>query len=199
MLALEIKKLAYTSRLLEFSKKDHQTPEYLALNPRGKVPTLKDGDFVLWESGAIMQYLAARRPESGLLPKDERARLDVTRWQFWDVAHWDPACSVFLFEYVVKPVITGAGEPDSAAIAKGAEAFHRAAKVLDGQLKGKSFVLGEQLTLADFSLGAVMNYAEMAKFPLEPYAEIKRWSAGVRALPAWQTTLAQSMPVAAAA
>jgi glutathione S-transferase len=165
-----------------------------------RMPTLKDGDYVLWESNAISQYLAAKKPESGLMPRDERARLDVTRWQFWDLAHWDPACAVFAFEYVAKPLVLRAGEPDMAAIAKGTEAFHRAAKVLDGQLAGKRFVTGDTLTVADFSLGAPMKFAEMAHYPVEPYGEIKRWYATLSALPAWQKTLAQTaMPAASAA
>jgi glutathione S-transferase len=89
--------------------------------------------------------------------------------------HWDPACAVFVFEHVVKSVVLKNGEPDAAAIAKGTESFHRAAKVLDAQLKGKKFVTGDTLTLADFSLGAPMNLAGMARFPIEPYAEIRRW------------------------
>ena len=87
-----------------------------------------------------------------------------------------------------------------AAIEKGTELFHRAAEVLNGQLKGKRFVTGDALTLADFSLGSVMNFAEMAHYPIEPYGEIKRWYATLRALPAWQKTLGQSaLPAATAA
>ena len=132
------------------------------------------------------QYLAGKKPESGLLPRDERGRLDVTRWQFWDVCHWDPGCAVFIFEHLVKPIVLKSGEPDQAAIAKGAENFHRAAKVLDDQLRGRKFVTGETLTLADFSIGASMNLADMAHYPIAQYAEIKRWYASLRALPAWQ-------------
>ena len=129
-----------------------------------------------------------------------RGRLDVTRWQFWDLAHWDPACAVLIFENVVKSVVLKSGEPDPAAIAKGTESFHRVAQVLDGQLKGKQFVTGDTLTVADFSLGAPMNLAEMARLPVEPYREINRWYATLRALPAWQKTLAQcAVPAAAAA
>jgi glutathione S-transferase len=187
-------------RFLDLVKGEHKRPDYAGLNPNMRMPTLKDGDYVLWEAAAIAQYLAGKKPESGLFPKDERARLDVTRWQFWDVAHWDPACAVFLFENVIKPVVLKAGEPDQAALAKGAENFERAAKVLDAQLKGKKFVTGETLTLADFSLGAPLNYADMARLPIEPYREIKRWYANLRALPAWQKTLADcSVPAAAAA
>jgi glutathione S-transferase len=107
---------------------------------------------------------------------------------------------VFIFENLVKSVLLKSGEADPAALAKGAESFHRAAQVLDGQLKGKKFVTGDTLTVADFSLGAPLNIAEMARLPLEPYAEIKRWYGTLRALPAWQRTLAQcTMPAAAAA
>lgn len=192
--------LDWTLRLVDLPKGEHMAPQYAALNPNMRMPTLKDGDYVLWESNAISQYLAAKKPESGLLPRDERARLDVTRWQFWDLAHWDPACAVFAFEYVAKPLVLRAGEPDMAAIAKGTEAFHRAAKVLDGQLAGKRFVTGDTPTVADFSLGAPMKFAEMAHYPVEPYGEIKRWYATLSALPAWQKTLAQTaMPAASAA
>jgi glutathione S-transferase len=189
-----------TLRIVDLPKGETRTPEFAALNPNMRMPVLKEGDYVLWESGAIMQYLAGKKPESGLLGASERDRLDIMRWQMWDVAHWDPACAVFAFEYLVKPIILKSGEPDPAAIAKGTELFHNFAKVLDGQLRGRKFVTGERLTLADFSIGAAMNIAEPARFPVEPYGEITRWYGTLRALPAWQRTLAQcAMPAVAAA
>ena len=188
-----------TLRIVDLVKGDQKAPQYAALNPNMRMPTLKDGDYVLWESGAILQYLAGKKPESGLLPRDERGRLDVTRWQFWDVCHWDPGCAVFIFEHLVKPIVLKSGEPDQAAIAKGAENFHRAAKDLDDQLRDRKFVTGEILTLADFSIGASMNLADMAHYPIAQYAEIKRWYAGLRALPAWQKTLGQCAMAPAAA
>ena len=188
-----------TLRIVDLVKGDQKAPQYAALNPNMRMPTLKDGDYVLWESSAILQYLAGKKPESGLLPRDERGRLDVTRWQFWDVCHWDPGCAVFIFEHVVKPIVLKSGEPDQAAIAKGAESFHRAAKVLDDQLRGRKFVTGETLTLADFSIGASMNLGDMAHYPIAQYAEIKRWYASLRALPAWQKTLGQCAMAPAAA
>jgi glutathione S-transferase len=126
------------------------------------------------------------------LPKDEPGRLDVTRWQFWDVAHWDPAFAILFFENIVKPVVLKSGEPDAAAIAKGEELFHRAAKVLDDHLKGKKFVTRDKLTVADFSLGAPLNYAEIGRIPIEPYGEIKPWHATLAALPSWRKTQEQS-------
>jgi glutathione S-transferase len=187
-------------RPLDFSKGEHKTPEYAALNPNMMMPTLRDGDYVMWEANAIMQYLAGRKPQSGLLPTDERGRLDVTRWQFWDLAHWDPAVAILLMENFVKPVLMGAGEPNAAEVAKGTDMFHRAAAVLEGQLKGRKFVTGDALTLADFALGAPLNYAAEASFPLESYPEIRRWHASLMVLPAWQKTIAASpLPQRAAA
>src|SRR5215475_2050185 len=154
-----------TLHALDLIKGDQKSPEYAALNPNMRMPTLKDGDYVLWESNAIMQYLASKRPESGLLPSDEKGRLDVTRWQFWDLAHWDPTCAVFLFENVVKSVVLKSGEPDAAAIAKATESFHRVARVLDGWLKGKKFVVGSRLTVADFSLGAPAKPRRDGSYP----------------------------------
>jgi glutathione S-transferase len=191
--------LDWTVRMLDLIKGEQKTPEYAALNPNMRMPTLKDGDTVLWESGAILQYLAGKKPQSGVLPADEAGRLNVTRWQFWDACHWDPACAIYLFENFVKPVIVKSGEPDQAALAKGAEQFHRAAKVLDDQLKRNKFVAGDRLTVADFSIGAPLNYAEPARLPLASYPEIARWYATLRSLPAWQKTLAQCGMAAAAA
>jgi glutathione S-transferase len=187
-----------TLRVIDLLKGEQKSPDYAALNPNMAMPTLKDGDYVLWESNAIAQYLAGRKPQSGLLPTDERGRLDVTRWQFWDLAHWDPACTIVLMENFVKPKVLGIAETDPAALAKGTEMFHRAATVLDGQLKTRRFVTGDTLTLADFALGAPLNYAVQGRFPLEPYGEIRRWHASLLALPAWQKTMAQSAPPAAA-
>jgi glutathione S-transferase len=191
--------LDYALRLVDLRSGEQRTPQYAALNPNMLMPTLKDGDYVLWESNAILQYLASKRPDSGLVPNDERARLDVLRWQFWDMAHWDAACAIFGFEYLVKSALLGQ-EPDMTEVAKGTEKFHRVAAVLNGQLEGNKFVTGDTLTLADFSLGSAMIIAEAARYPVEPYGNIKRWHATLSALPAWQKTLAQAvMPAANAA
>lgn len=192
--------LPYEIRLVDLRKGDQKAPDYAALNPNMRMPTLKDGDYVLWESCAIQHYLAARRPEAGLVPQDERARLDVLRWQFWDLAHWDRVCAVFIVEYVAKPLVLGVNTPDLDAIARATASFHSVATVLNDQIRGKNFVTGNAPTLADFSLGAAMNLAERAHIPLEGYDEINRWYAILRALPSWQKTLQQSgLPPAQAA
>jgi glutathione S-transferase len=134
---------------------------------------------------ARKQTLAAKRPESGLMPKDDHGRLEVTRWQFWDLAHWDRACETFLFEYVATQFIVNSKEWGTrSGCGRAGHRFHRAAKVLDGQLRNRKFVTGDTLTVADFSLGAPLNYAEMAHLPVEAYAEIRRWYGALSAIPA---------------
>lgn len=78
-LALEHKGIAYDFKLLSFDRGDHRTPEYLAINPRGKVPAIVDDGFALWESGAILEYLEERYPEPPLLPQDLQGRATVRR------------------------------------------------------------------------------------------------------------------------
>jgi glutathione S-transferase len=97
--------LQLEEKKLDFAKGEQKNPEYLALNPNGAVPTLVDGDFVLTESRAIMQYLASKKPEMGLLPRDEQVRADVTRWQFWDSSHFSPQIGTVVFQRILKPMM----------------------------------------------------------------------------------------------
>ncbi|MFN8601533.1 MAG: glutathione S-transferase family protein [Candidatus Binatia bacterium] len=163
----------------------NQTPAFKALNPNGKMPVLEDDGFVLWESNAILQYLGAKKPESGVWPTDPRRQADVARWQFWDAAHWDPTCATFIFERVVKQ-LTGQGAPDAAQVAKAETDFARFAPVLNATLKGRRWVTGDTLTVADFGLGGPLMYAAPAAIPLADYPEIARWYAALAELPGWK-------------
>jgi glutathione S-transferase len=181
--------LDYEFALCDLTKGDQKSAAYTVLNPNQRMPSLEDGAFQLWESNAIIQYLATKKPESGLLPRDEPSRADVARWQFWESTTWDPACAILVFERAVKRFF-GGGAPDPVEVEKGLQKFHRAAGVLDAHLRGRSYVCGDRLTLADFALGADLTMAEPAQLPLENYGEIRRWSARLAELPAWQRTRA---------
>ena len=179
----------YEFVLCDLTKGDQKSAAYAALNPNQRMPSLEDGDFTLWESNAIVQYLAAKKPESGLLPADERRRADVARWQFWESTTWDPACAILVFERAVKRFF-GGGAPDPVEVEKGLQRFHRAAKMLDAHLRGRTYVCCDRLTLADFALAADLTMAEPAQLPLEGYGEIGRWAGRLAELPAWQRTRA---------
>jgi glutathione S-transferase len=181
--------LELEEKSLDFSKGEHKSPEYLALNANGAIPTLVDGDFVLTESRAIMQYLAAKKPESGLLPKDERARADVTRWQFWDSSHWSPALGTLTFQKVLRPMM-GLGEPDAAKVEEGLAGIRRFGAVLNARLEGKKFVVGDALTVADLTIAASLMYAKQTDVPLGDFPNVAQWFGRICELPAWGRTAA---------
>ncbi|MBS1213485.1 MAG: glutathione S-transferase [Proteobacteria bacterium] len=164
-----------------------QTPEYLKLNPQGKVPTLVDGDFSLWESNAIVQYLGSKAPVSPLWPDDAQSRADILRWQFWESTSWAPACVVYVYENVLKPIL-GRGDPDPEELQKGEEKFHRCAKVLNDHLASRPWLVGDSMTLADVSVAPALMYAESGKYPLEGYDHIGVWFDKIQQLPAWAST-----------
>jgi glutathione S-transferase len=170
---------------LDFAKGQHKNPDYLALNPNGAVPTLVDGEFVLTESRAIMQYLASKKPEAGLLPKDEAGRADVTRWQFWDAAHFSQALGMITFERAVKPMM-GMGEPDEAKVKEGLANFRRFAAVLNTRLQGKTYVVGNSLTVADLTLASSLMYAKQVEAPLAEFPNVDAWFSRISALEAWR-------------
>lgn len=181
---------------VDLTKGGARTPTYLALNPTGRTPTLVDGDFRLWESNAIMQYIASRKPNA-LWPDDARARADITRWQCWQLAHWSSeACQPLTVQRFVKKLLN-LGAPDEAAIAKGTEAFNREAAVLDAHLAKQPYLVGNDVTLADFAVAAPMLYAKQAEMPLGPYAHLRGWFDRVSALPCWRETAPQMPAVAA--
>jgi glutathione S-transferase len=156
------------------------------------MPVLEDDDFVLWESNAILQYLATKKPASGLWPSDARAQADASRWLHWESAHWTPACVPLAFERVVKQ-LAGLGDPDPAEVARGEQEFHKCAPVLNGHLRGRKWLLGDALTIADFGVGGVLAMAEAGRYPLESYAEITRWYAALSSLPAWKKAMLPPM------
>lgn len=123
---------------VSFKDKETQSPEYLAINPMGKVPALVDGNFKLWESNAILTYLATIFPETKALPSDPRGRADVDRWLHWQSCHLMPAMGA----------LKTAEEKDINAITP-------LLKILDRQLEGRQYLLGS-LTVADFAVVAYL-------------------------------------------
>lgn len=122
---------------VNFRERENQTEEFLAMNPMGKVPVLVDGDLNLWESNAILTYLATMFPETNTLPADPKGRADVDRWLHWQSCHLMPAMG--------KLKTDDDADPDALLM----PLF----KVLDIQLQGKDYVCSE-LSVADFAIAA---------------------------------------------
>ncbi len=163
---------------------DLEKPEFQALNPNGMVPVLEDGDLKLWESNAITQYLAARAPASTLYPTDAGIRADIHRWQNWEECHFNRACGGYLFENVLKPLLK-MGEADPAVLKEAEQNFKRFARILDEQLEGRNFILGDDVTLADFSVGSMMVYADAAGIPVASFKNISDWTKRMETISAW--------------
>jgi len=182
---------------VDLTKGQQHTPDYRAINPTGRTPTLIDGDFSLWETTAIMHYLAGQKPTT-LWPDDPRVRADIVRWQSWTLAHWEKeTCAPLLFEHIVKQIL-GLGPPDEATVKRALDNFARDAKVLEAHLARQPYLVGHSLTLADFSVAAPLMYAERAHIPLADYPMLRAWLGRVAALPCWKATAPQA-PAATAA
>jgi glutathione S-transferase len=89
---------------IDLGRGDQLTAAYRALNPNKKMPTIEDDGFVLWEANAILFYMAAKYPDSGLWPSDLKGQADVLRWLAWESAHWDAeSCGMVAYEKHLQP------------------------------------------------------------------------------------------------
>jgi glutathione S-transferase len=173
--------------LVDLAKGEQRSPAFLHLNPSGRVPVLEDGDFVLPESQAIMQYLADSTPGQTLYPTALRERAEVNRWMFWCAHHFQPAISVFNWEHAVKAFL-GLGAADPAELQRGERLFGDCARVLDAHLAEREWICGSALSLADLSVAAPLMYIAQARLPVEPYAHMRAWFDRVQGLEAWANT-----------
>jgi len=124
-------------------------PAYRAMNPNGKVPTIEDDGFVLWESNTIVRYLAAKHDTGGLYPADLRARADAERWMDWTTASFAPP-----FTNVFLPLVRFPPEKrDPAAIAAAAADCGKLLAIVDEALAGRPYLGGDRLTVGDIPLG----------------------------------------------
>lgn len=189
------RRVTITARLLGLTLDEHHVDlrdasdraALVKLNPNNKVPVLVDGDLVLWESVAIMQYLCERTPGQTLYPADLRARTEVNRWLSWCQAHWAPAIGGLGWENVWKKFVTGA-DPDPDQVKRQEVFFHQFGKVLDDHLAPRTWIAGDALTLADVAIATPLMMTKPARLPIRPYTNVQAWFERVQKLPAWQDT-----------
>ena len=160
----------------------NQDPEYLALNPNGLVPTVKDGDLVIWESNTICRYLAATRGGERLYPSDPAARTRVERWMDWQLSSIGGPMGTLLFGLVR----TQPERRDATAIETGRLRAAAAWKIVDEALDGRPFLAGAELTLAEIVLGTLVY--RWHAFPIErPHlANLRGWYERLRTRPGFK-------------
>jgi glutathione S-transferase len=170
---------------VDYLKGEYRSPEYVAINPNAALPTLVDDDFVLWESNAILQYVADKLGNTACYPTDLRVRADINRWMLWEAAHWFSSCYVFLVEHCVKPLLRA--ETDFAALAAEDANFHKLAGILDARLAKSRWIAGPEPTIADIALAAPPHLHPYQKLPLDPHPNLRRWLVEqVETLPCWE-------------
>jgi len=196
MLTLEIKKVAYESKLLEFSKGEHKAPAYLQLNPRGKVPTLKDGNYILYESLAMMSYLDRKYPEPPLFGKTPEETGLIWRELL--------ECESYIVgagNKVVRPIFFGKGLDKVQEIQEAAQTLRDELRMIDGRLAGSNWLVGDDLSAADIGVFPLVQLllraaAKEAAQPLnlnllpltQTFPNIASWVKRIEALPNYERT-----------
>jgi len=171
---------------LDFMKGDNKKPEYLAKNPMGKIPTLEDDGYVIWESPAAMIYMASKA-NSPLLPKGAKEHAELFKWMFWNASHFENAAFVLVGEKVVKPMMMGQ-QPDVARVTLAMKDWERFVPIFNGHLEGKQWVLGNDFSIADIAIGTTVESTTMPQVgcTYDRYTHIKAWLGRVTSRDSWK-------------
>ncbi|QRG06996.1 glutathione S-transferase family protein [Xanthobacter dioxanivorans] len=161
------------------------TPEFRAMNPCGRVPVIEDDGFVLWESNAIVRYLAARHGSGTLMPLDPHARADAERWMDFQLGTVAPLLSP-VFRGLVR---TAPEARDMTSIARAFDELKEVFVVADGALVGRTHLVGDRFTMADIPLGAAAHRwfnLPLDGLPLErpPLPRLAAWHGRLKLRPA---------------
>ena len=172
---------------LPYERKDYgkqfnntTTPEYAAMNPMKKVPTLVDGDTVVWQSNSILRYLA-NKTRSALYPADAAQRSQVDRWMDWSLAEYNP---VYLAGF------RDAKKAEAERAADTATNLGNELELLEDQLAKTRWVAGDQFSIADVALGPVIKRGVGFPLGLPAFPKISAWVAALQARPAFQKATA---------
>ena len=149
----------------------NDTPEYKAMNPTGLVPTIDDDGYVLWESNAIVRYLAARHAPGALYPEDLTARFDAERWMDWQALAFNTAITPVFVGLIRTPE----DQRDMAGIEAARAKTESCIAILDDHLAGRDYMNGAAFTMADIPVGAGVN--RWYKLPVERASRpnVERW------------------------
>ena len=166
------------------------TPEYKKLNPNSLVPTIEDEGFILWESNAIVRYLAAKHAAGTIWPTDPKVRADADRWMDWCTSMlWPTFRPVFM-----NLVRTPADKRNMKEVEEGGKKTAEVLARLDGALAGRKFVAGDSLTMGDIAFGPVAYLVQNVAWERPKLANYDDWYARLSERPAFKKVVA--LPVA---
>jgi glutathione S-transferase len=191
------RKVLAVSRHLELNPEIHEVnvyrgegrdPQYLAINPSGKIPTLVDGEFVLTESNAILLYLAEAYGANRLWSSDSKQRGRIAQWLFWESAHWQPTLIAFLSGLVGHRLLPERIPRPQHAPDWSSAAVQPVLNTLEAGLSANAFLAGAQATIADIAVAGMTTYFRVADFPFERFPKIADWYARIESLESWRGT-----------
>ncbi|HZU85802.1 MAG TPA: glutathione S-transferase family protein [Polyangiaceae bacterium] len=176
--------VSYTPHAVDVPRGESRTPEYLALNPMGKVPALVDGPLRLWESNAINWYVAEAHASRRLLPATVQGRASAQRWLFFQAGHVTPACAK-LFRATNPHVRAFWGtKPDADAAEAARRELSRYLPVLEQALTDRDF-LERELSLADLAYAPHLWLVAEGGYDFASTPRVRAWLERLLARPAW--------------
>jgi glutathione S-transferase len=175
-IALSEKRLPWEPIYVNLRANEHKTPEFLALNPYGKVPVLLDAGAIIYESTVVNEYLEDRFPDPPLLPRDPVGRAAVRLWEdYGDNAFLGPAEAIFIHHKGWRPV-----EPERLQQLR--QQLQEALARLENHLAGKQFLVRDTFTLADICFAPRITMLDHLGVPLHPaYQNVQAWIERIKA------------------
>ena len=149
----------------------NDTPRYRALNPNGKVPTIVDQDFVLWESNSCTRYLSAKHGAGTLYPDNLKTRSNAERWMDWQISTVSPTLVPVFWGLIRTPL----KERNAEEIEKARKKLSANLSILDTHLKNSKYIGGENFTMGDIPIGITAYRWFNMEMEREPYQDLKRW------------------------
>jgi len=187
MLALEELELEYEAVDMLPRSEQTQSSEYRTLNPTGKIPTLVDGDLVLFETQAILFYLARKYGNGRLWGSNPEEEADILRWSLFVSNQMEVPALDMLIQFKFSK-----GNPDQAVLDRATAELNRFLPTLERQLTGREWVSGDHFTIADIHGAMVLSWPKLGGFDYTAYPEVHRWIKSVLSHPAQKKLMAKA-------
>jgi glutathione S-transferase len=169
--------LEYEYRIIKLRDGEHRSPKYIKMHPASKIPAMDDDGFVLFESDAIIRYLADKH-NSDLYPRDVRMRARIDQWMCFVNNHIGLGVNKVAFNRIFAP---RSNRPvDERSIKDGQMFLNRFLPIIDTQIAQEGYLAGSRMTLADLSLLSALDPAELAGIALDMYRSITPWRAQLK-------------------
>jgi glutathione S-transferase len=182
--------LAYERADVGGSFGGNRTADYLAMNPNGLVPVIREDDgFVLYESNAIVRYLAAKDERASLWPREARKRADVDRWMEWQSTSFTPAMRDAFWQLIR----VAADKRDAAAVEASRAECEKLAAILDRHLEGRDYLTDNGFSAADIVVGCAAHRWLNLPVAREERPNLQRWYATLKSRPASRQVTSQAL------